>query len=139
MVRRCLAGFASEVVYCLGCSSRIMLNVKFLHFLNKKHEFLFIIKLKKVPFKNKYKIYFTVIITWKKKLYYVNSNIKFVQKLKYYISLHLQGCNRYAINISGNIKLPWFPSTWLGSLCNVIFPPILIASILHPCNEEINS
>ena len=50
-----------------------------------------------------------------------------------------------SLDLVGSYRIPRYardalgPSKVLGSLGNVIVPPICIASLLPPCNEEINS
>ena len=74
-----------------------------------------------------------------------------VEKITYlFIYVRQQGCNTYYI-VLASLDLVWShsipryardalgPNKVLGSLGNVIFPPIFIASLLPPCNEEINS
>ena len=50
-----------------------------------------------------------------------------------------------SLDLVGSYRIPRYardalgPSKVLRGLGNVIFPPIFIASLLPPCNEEINS
>ena len=60
----------------------------------------FYYKMKKAPFKNKYKIYFKVIITWKKTYFLSEFKIKFylkVEKITYIFNYVMQeGSNKYS-------------------------------------------